>query len=441
MGDAGAVPHEPSTTDAAVGSETALAAATLAGLEGMGMGLLARWCADPGPHEAIDRLRRLRSPVCYEVEPERWRTWQGQVASCDAVARTAERLAAADARAVMPGEEGYPTRLSDDPRAPAVLLRRGRGAGPDEHDATVAIIGTRRASQVGREVAAELGAELAGRSITVLSGLARGIDAAAHRGALAVEATVAIGVIGCGPDVIYPPEHRRLWEEVAAGGGLLGEWPPGIPPNAWRFPARNRLLAALADVVVVVESARSGGSMHTVREAIDRSRPVLAVPGSVRSRASEGTNMLISEGCDPCVDVLDVLTALSRQASSCPPVPRRRRPPSQTPLFDLTSEIGDKPGVQTDGEPDNDPGSGAGQGSVPAGDGSHATGEGFDPIETAVLDAAGWQRVSLERIADALDSAQVDVSLVDVAAAVGRLCHRGALVEREGWFEATGRGS
>ena len=110
-------------------------------------------------------------------------------------------------------------------------------------------------------------------------------------------------------------------------------------------------------------------------------------------------------------------------------------------MFDLTSEIGDKPGVQTDGEPDNDPGSGAGQGSVPAGDGSHATGEGFDPIETAVLDAAGWQRVSLERIADALDSVQVDVSLVDVAAAVGRLCHRGALVEREGWFEATGRGS
>lgn len=174
----------------------------------------------------------------------------------------------------------------------------------------------------------------------------------------------------------------------------MGCWGSGrlaFPPT-WRFPARNRLLAALADVVVVVESARSGGSMHTVREAIDRSRPVLAVPGSVRSRASEGTNMLISEGCDPCVDVLDVLTALSRQASSCPPVPRRRRPPSQTPLFDLTSEIGDKPGAQTDGEPDNDPGSVAGHGSVPADDGSHPTGEGFDPIETAVLDAAGWQR-------------------------------------------------
>ncbi len=429
----------------AVGSETAVAAATLAGLEGMGMGLLARWCSDPGPHEAIDRLRRLSSPVCGEVDPERWRTWQGQVVAGDAVALTAQRLAAADARAVMPGDEGYPTRLSEDPRAPAVLLRRGRGAGPDEHDATVAIIGTRRASQVGREVAAELGAELAGRSITVLSGLARGIDAAAHRGALSVDAAVAIGVIGCGPDVIYPPEHRRLWEEVAAGGGLLGEWPPGIPPNAWRFPARNRLLAALADVVVVVESARSGGSMHTVREAIDRSRPVLAVPGSVRSRASEGTNMLISEGCDPCVDVLDVLTALSRQANSCPPAPRRTqrgpRPPSQTPLFDLTAEIGDTPESQTDGGPESDPVSGAGHGSVPADDGSRATGDGFDPIETAVLDAAGWQRVSLERIADAMDAAQVDVSLVGVAAAVGRLCHRGALVEREGWFEATGRGS
>ncbi len=420
--------------DPPVGSETALVAATLAGLEGMGMGLLARWCSDPGPHEALARLRRLSSPVCPEVEAERWRTWRGQVASGDPVARTARRLAAADARAVMPGEPGYPTRLADDPRAPAVLLRRGRGDGPGGDEATVAIIGTRRASQVGREVSAELGAELAGRSITVVSGLARGIDAAAHRGALTVDATLAVGVIGCGPDVIYPPEHRRLWEEVAAGGGLMGEWPPGVPPTAWRFPARNRLLAALADVVVVVESARSGGSMHTVREAIDRSRPVLAVPGSVRSRASEGTNLLISEGCDPCVDVLDVLTALSRQASACTPArprtARRRQSPAQPPLFDATAGADPESG-HTDRA--------AGAGSVGAAGRTSDSAGGLDPIEAGVMEAAGWQRVSLERIADTMDGAVV--SLVDVAAAVGRLCDRGALVEREGWFEATGRGS
>ncbi|MFZ1588265.1 MAG: DNA-processing protein DprA [Candidatus Microthrix parvicella] len=405
-----------------VGSDAAVSAATLAGLEGMGMGLLARWCGDPGPRTALALVQSADAPVCAEVTSERWRVWKQQVAVGDVVARTARALASADARALLQCDVGYPDRLADDPRAPAVLIRRGRGAGPGHGEATVAIIGTRRASQVGKEVAAELGAELAGRGITVLSGMARGIDAAAHRGALGVAPTLTIGVIGCGPDQVYPPEHRVLWGQVSAGGGLLGEWPPGVAPNAWRFPARNRLLATLADVVVVVESARSGGSMHTVREAIDRSRPVLAVPGSVRSRVAEGTNLLISEGCDPCVDVTDVLCALSRQASSCEPVrpAARRRPHADARQNSLpgVAEITDR--ASTDGSTVED---------TPT-----------DPVEAAVLAAAGWQSVSLERIADALERSEVQATLLEVAGAVGRLCERGALVERAGWYEQTGRG-
>lgn len=419
----------------AVGSDDAVMSATLAGLDGMGMGLLARWCSDPGPEEALDRLQRLRTPVCPEVSAERWRTWQSQLkATADPVGRTARALASAEARALIPGEVGYPDRLADDPRAPAVLVRRGRGSGPVSEQATVAIIGTRRASQVGKEVASELAAELAGRGVMVLSGMARGIDAAAHRGALKVDPALTVGVIGCGPDQVYPPEHKALWTQVSAGGGLLGEWPPGVAPNAWRFPARNRLLAALADVVVVVESARAGGSMHTVREAIDRSRPVLAVPGSVRSKVAEGTNQLISEGCDPCLDVMDVLCALSREWTSCKPTkprkPKRARTanvqPGQGSLLD---------GVAASAPIRSDTAvAGAAAGSASIADTVD------DPLEVATLEAAGWESVSLERIADAMERAGVEASLTEVAAAVGRLCDRGALIERAGWFEQTGRG-
>ncbi|MEZ5371837.1 MAG: DNA-processing protein DprA [Microthrixaceae bacterium] len=407
-----------------VGSDEAVTSATLAGLEGMGMGLLARWCHDPGPVESLARLRRSATPTSQEVAPERWRTWRSQLDTDDAVSRTARALAAAGARALVPGDDGYPDRLAEDARAPAVLIRRGAGEGPESDQATVAIIGTRRASQVGREIACELATELAGRGVVVLSGMARGIDAAAHRGALEVDPALTVGVIGCGPDQVYPPEHRTLWTQVSTGGGLLGEWPPGVPPNAWRFPARNRLLAALADVVVVVESARSGGSMHTVREAIDRSRPVLAVPGSVRSKVAEGTNLLISEGCDPCLDAVDVLCALSRERThSRPGVPTRPHRPSTPARAAAQGELFETGATNSGGESDG------GSGAEP----------GLDPLEASVLEVAGWRSVSLERIIGELERLRAGATVAEVAAAVGSLCQRGALVEQAGWYERTGR--
>ena len=177
----------------------------------------------------------------------------------------------------------------------------------------------------------ELGSGLAAAGVTVISGLALGIDGAAHRGALAADGAPVVGVVGSGLDVVYPRGNRDLWEAVSAAGTLLAEAPLGAEPEGWRFPARNRLLAALADVVVVVESKRAGGSMHTVEEAIRREVTVMAVPGSVRNPAAEGTNLLLSEGCAPACSTDDVLVAL--ELATAGPASGRKPP------FDLSRRV------------------------------------------------------------------------------------------------------
>jgi DNA processing protein len=206
------------------------------------------------------------------------------------------------------GDAGYPALLADDHEAPAVLYSQGSYAALD--CPRVAIIGTRRCSGYGRQVATRLGRELAAAGVVVVSGLALGIDGAAHNGALAARAAPVVGVVGSGLDVVYPSYHRQLWADVAGSGLLLSEAPLGARPEAWRFPKRNRIIAALAQAVVVVESHAKGGSNHTVAAAIDRSIPVLAVPGPITSPASAGANRLIAEGCAPVTDVDDVLVAI-----------------------------------------------------------------------------------------------------------------------------------
>ena len=220
----------------------------------------------------------------------------------------AERLELLDAWVTTRASRRHPLALTYDIDPAPILFRRGRL--PDPTAPAVAIVGTRRCTPTGRSVAMELGAGLAEAGVTVVSGLALGIDGAAHRGALAADGAPVVGVVGSGLDVVYPRGNRDLWEAVGTAGTLLGEAPLGAEPEGWRFPARNRLLAALADVVVVVESKRAGGSMHTVEEAIRREVAVMAVPGSVRNPAAEGTNLLLSEGCAPACSTEDVLVAL-----------------------------------------------------------------------------------------------------------------------------------
>ena len=266
----------------------------------------------------LDRLLRKQDPakVWKKVETgqmAKWVAgddlhdiWRDHARGTDLTAMAAQ-LESLDAWVTTPANIQHPFALIYDLDPAPILFRRGRM--PDPTAPAVAIVGTRRCTPTGRSVAMELGSGLAAAGVTVVSGLALGIDGAAHRGALAGGAPV-VGVVGSGLDVVYPRGNRDLWEAVSAAGTLLSEAPLGAEPEGWRFPARNRLLAALADVVVVVESKRAGGSMHTVEEAIRREVTVMAVPGSVRNPAAEGTNLLLSEGCTPACSTDDVLVAL-----------------------------------------------------------------------------------------------------------------------------------
>lgn len=208
---------------------------------------------------------------------------------------------------LVPGDDAWPTGLTHDPEPPRLLFVRGDAAlleGPG-----VAVVGTRRCTAGGARIAERFGAGLADAGLSVISGLALGVDGAAHRGALGAGG-VPVGVVGSGLDRVYPTRHRQLWADVADRGVLVAEAPLGAAPERWRFPARNRIIAALSLAVVVVESGARGGSMSTAAEASDRDVPVLAVPGSVLAEQSLGTNQLLFDGSGMARDVADVLAAL-----------------------------------------------------------------------------------------------------------------------------------
>jgi DNA processing protein len=279
-------------------------------------------------------------------------------------------------------DDDYPPVLAADRAPPAVLFCRGDlGALAPRR---VAIVGTRAATTNGCSIARELGAELARAGVCVVSGLARGIDGHAHRGALAAGGAAPVGVVACGLDVVYPREHRDLWQKVARVGLMLSEVPPGVAPHPHRFPARNRILAALSDAVVVVESRVRGGSLVTANEAIERGVRVLAVPGSPRSAASEGTNGLIVDGCTPARDATDVLVALGLSA------------------LDLRSP--------------------------------RDLGKEILPADRKLLECFGGEPLDLDSVIAATGE-----SLAEVAMALGRLEAGGWLVQSGGWFERTWR--
>ena len=297
---------------------------------------------------------------------------------------------------LLPGAPGFPPELADDPEPPAVLFARGRAGSLDGR--RVAIVGTRRCTRYGREVAHELGRDLAAQGVRVVSGLAAGVDGAAHRGALAAArgdggppvgvvgsgTGPPIGVVGSGLDVVYPRSHAALWDDVATAGLLLSEAPLGARPEPWRFPVRNRVIAALAEIVVVVESADKGGSRHTVEAAMTRDRTVMAVPGSVRSPVSTYPNGLIADGCAPVRDAVDVLVALGLSTAGPSPAFEHRPPPG--------------------------------------------------PEEAPVLEALGWEPATFEDLC-----ARTGRSPGLVSVALARLQAGGWVAERAGWWEQVGR--
>ncbi|MGH2966762.1 MAG: DNA-processing protein DprA [Solirubrobacterales bacterium] len=235
----------------------------------------------------------------------------------------------------------------DEPGFPAQLLDLGKdapeslfGCGGEELvrelalDRCVTIVGSRRASSYGLRVAEELGQLLAAAGLVIVSGMARGIDAAAHRGALAGGGPT-IAVLGGGPDVVYPVGERRLYREILRAGAVISEASPGRRPEAWSFPVRNRIMAALAAMTVVVEAAQPSGSLITARQTLDLGRELGAVPGPVNSRVSEGTNDLIVDGAAPirgAQDVLDRLLGVGEPHA-------RRRGPALEPGLTRVAEL------------------------------------------------------------------------------------------------------
>ncbi|MCZ7533395.1 MAG: DNA-processing protein DprA [Acidimicrobiia bacterium] len=198
-------------------------------------------------------------------------------------------------------ERGFPSGLTKVEGGPRWLFMNGRlREGP-----SIGIVGSRSCSAYGLELAEAYGFAAARLGWNVVSGLARGIDAAAHRGVIHVgppdvDQGRCIAVLGCGIDVIYPKENRSLFRKVIdVGGAIVTEFPPGTRPDAWRFPTRNRIIAGLSDVVLVVEASSRGGALITARIALDYGVPVYAVPGDVDRRTSAGTNALIRDGAFP----------------------------------------------------------------------------------------------------------------------------------------------
>jgi DNA processing protein len=328
--------------------------------------------ADEGAPRAGAVLARWRRQAATIDVSERWAAHVG--AGVDVMIRSSPR---------------FPAVVAGDPEPPSVLFSVGDR---DALDAPrVAVVGTRDCTRYGYDVARELGAELAANGVAVVSGLALGIDGAAHAGALAADATPPVAVVGSGLDRRYPARNAPLWRRVAGAGLILSEYPLGTPPLAWHFPARNRLIVALAEVVVVVESPERGGSMLTVDCAIERGVEVMAVPGPVTAPSSAGTNGLLADGRPVVRDAADVLVALGLSAAS------RRS-------------------------------SAGGQATAP--DGRTPVAPGDRPV----IDALGWQPATFDQLVR-----RTGLSVVEMAAALHRLVTDGWIAQRGGWYERLGR--
>lgn len=201
----------------------------------------------------------------------------------------------------------YPINLRNIVDAPPVIYVKGELL--PEDDWAVAIVGTRRASAYGKEAARRLAADLAHRGLTVVSGLASGIDAAAHQAALDAGGRT-LAVLGSGVDVIYPAENRRLAQAITQQGALISEYALGTPPERSNFPPRNRVISGLSLGIVVVEAGQRSGALITADFALEQGRDVLAVPGSIFQKSCEGSNRLIQNGAKPVLSAVDVLEEL-----------------------------------------------------------------------------------------------------------------------------------
>ncbi len=318
---------------------------TLLRLSGMGPARV-RWLLaeheDPAAVLALllaGRLPSVHTEPPPGVDKEMLETWRRELGAVDQ-AELYKRQAEEGRRILLPWDPEWP--FDREPEPPLMLFCEG-DIDLLAHRPAIAVVGTRRCTSVGRSVAHQLGLDLAQQRVAVVSGLALGVDAAAHQGALD-GGGAAIGVVGTGLDVIYPKRNRSLWSEVAGAGLLISEYPAGTQPDRWHFPARNRLIAALSDGVVIVESHARGGSLLTADEAIDRGVPVMAVPGAVVNAAADGSNGLIVDGAIPVRNASDVMMSIgyvSAEESIDQPEQPRIWPPNDDGPGQITLPLAD----------------------------------------------------------------------------------------------------
>ena len=235
---------------------------------------------------------------------------------------------------VVRGHESYPASLAAISDAPAVLWTRGV-LRPTE--LAVAIVGSRTATPLSLDVGFQLGEGLARAGLVVVSGMARGVDSAAHRGALHARGRT-IAVLGCGADIVYPAEHAQLAACISQSGAVVSELPPGAPPLAWHFPRRNRIISGLSLGVVVVEAAVDSGSLITARCALDQNRAVMAVPGGVLSGRNRGAHALIKDGARVVEGVSDILEELRLEILTADDPVARLAHPANAPLLRVMIE-------------------------------------------------------------------------------------------------------
>ncbi|MBK7091456.1 MAG: DNA-protecting protein DprA [bacterium] len=242
-----------------------------------------------------------------------------------------------NARLITILDEDYPEHLKRIYDSPPFLIVKGEFLPEDR--LAVAIVGSRMSSEYGRQVTEMLVRDLSKQGLTIVSGLARGIDSIAHQTALAGGGRT-IGVLGCGLDVIYPPENKKLYEEVAGSGAVVTEFEFGTRPEKFNFPARNRIISGISRGVIVIEARKGSGALVTAQHAIDQNREVFAVPGNITSAPSQGANELIKQGAIPVTQAADVLLALGIDPTSRAAAKERPRislPEAEQLIYDTLS--------------------------------------------------------------------------------------------------------
>jgi len=360
-------------------------------------------CVFAAALSAVPRLgtRRLSAMLAVQSPSKAMEMLGREAPSAQEIALMKQKLEDGSMAVSYVGAHDYPALLLDDVARPSVLFYRGDLNVLQQR--RVGIVGTRAATAAGRYMASHLAYDLSEQGVAIVSGLARGIDAWAHKGVLLAldrdtkshddkisardsHCGQAIAIVASGLDVTYPKENADLWKFVAENGLLVSESPPGTMPEAFRFPLRNRILAALCEVLVVIESHAKGGSMITVEEAQRRDITVMAVPGSPRALSSSGTNLLLQQGCAPVVDATDVMVALG--------LDNRRNHPQ---VFD-----------------------------------SRRTPSAQDQV---LISHMRGEAVTLDQLL-----MRTSTDLVQTALALGRLESEGWVVNNAGWWEVLGRG-